>query len=218
MSDVGQGPPEDLAQPARAGAVEVVTGLSKAYKTWLVGMGFVVAFVLILLWGSDRPANPTFADATAASSSTTTAPGPTFEEKKIGVGASCLRVMVADTPEKRAQGLRNRDDIDSFDGMVFEFDFTQQTTKFTMSGVKFPLTIGFYDESGLRVDATDMELCTAGGDGSCPRLRLEGSVQDGRRDAEGEVAGGPAHGLSRRLAPVHQPSCPGRSGGIQTAP
>ena len=30
-----------------------------------------------------------------------------------------------------------------------------------MSGVKFPLTIGFYDESGLRVDATDMELCTA---------------------------------------------------------
>ena len=26
-------------------------------------------------------------------------------------------------------------------------------TRFTMSGVKFPLTIGFYDESGLRVDA-----------------------------------------------------------------
>ena len=191
MTDLGQGPPEDLAQPAPAGAVEVVAGLSKAYKTWLVGMGFVLAFVLILLWGSNRPANPTFADAASASSSTTTAPGPAFGEKKIGVGASCLRVMVADTPEKRAQGLRNRDNIDGFDGMVFEFDFTQQTTKFTMSGVKFPLTIGFYDESGLRVDATDMELCTAGGDGSCPAYGSKAPFRTAVETPKGKLPEGP---------------------------
>jgi uncharacterized membrane protein (UPF0127 family) len=191
MNDPGQGPPEDLAQPAPAGAVEVVTGLSKAYKTWLVGVGFVLTFVLILLWGSNRPANPTFADTASASSSTTTVPGPAFAEKKIGVGASCLRVMVADTAEKRAQGLRNRDNIDGFDGMVFEFDFTQQNTKFTMSGVRFPLTIGFYDESGLRVDATDMELCTAGGDGSCPAYGSKAPFRTAVETPKGKLPEGP---------------------------
>src|ERR1041385_8185269 len=117
MTDEGQGPPEDLAHHTSAGPVELVTGLSRAYKGVLVGVGFLVVFVLILLWGANRPANPTFADSTTAS----TAAGPTFGEKKIGVGASCLRVQVADTLEKRSHGLRDRTDLDGFDGMVFEF-------------------------------------------------------------------------------------------------
>jgi uncharacterized membrane protein (UPF0127 family) len=190
MSDPAQGPPEDLAQPAPAGAVEVVTGLSKAYKTWLVGMGFVVAFVLILLWGSNRPANPTF--VAAASASSTTAPGPQFAEKKIGVGESCLRVLVADTPEKRAQGLRDRENIDGFDGMVFEFGQTMnhEKTRFTMSGVKFPLTIGFYNESGLRVDATDMELCS-GNDGECPSYGSKEPFNTAIETPKGKLPDGP---------------------------
>ncbi len=193
MTDPGQGPPEDLAQPAPAGAVEVVTGLSKAYKTWLVGMGFVLAFVLILLWGSNRPANPTFADT--ASSTTTTAPGLAFAEKKIGVGASCLRVLVADTAEKRAQGLRNRDNLDGFDGMVFEFGLQPgqamtDKTRFTMSGVRFPLTIGFYNESGIRVDATDMELCP-GTDGSCPSYGSKEPFNTAIETPKGKLPEGP---------------------------
>ena len=43
MTEPGQGPPEDLAQPTSAGAVEVARGLSRAYKTWLAGIGFVVS-------------------------------------------------------------------------------------------------------------------------------------------------------------------------------
>jgi uncharacterized membrane protein (UPF0127 family) len=190
MGDPAQGPPEDLAQPASAGAVEVVTGLSKAYKTWLVGMGFVVAFVLILLWGSNRPANPTFVDA--ASTSSTTAPGPQFAEKKIGVGESCLRVLVADTPDKRAHGLRDRQDMGGFDGMVFEFGQTMnhEKTRFTMSGVKFPLTIGFYNESGLRVDATDMELCP-GNDGECPSYGSKEPFNTAIETPKGKLPEGP---------------------------
>src|SRR3954449_9417323 len=114
MTDLGHDPPEDLAQPAPAGPVEVVTGLSRAYKAWLAGLGFVVVFVLILLWGSNRPANPTFADSTTAS----TVAGPVFGEKKVGVGAGCLRVQVADTAEKRSHGLRERTDMGSFDEIV----------------------------------------------------------------------------------------------------
>jgi uncharacterized membrane protein (UPF0127 family) len=192
MTDEGQAPPEDLAHSAPAGPVEVVTGLSRAYKAWLAGMGFVVVFVLILLWGSNRPANPTFADSTTAS----TAAGPAFAEKKVGVGASCLRVLVADTKEKRSHGLRDRAGMDGFDGMVFEFpdvlpgpgmmDHTK--TRFTMSGVKFPLTIGFYDESGLRVDAADMEVCSGP---DCPSYGSKGDFRTVIETPKGKLPDGP---------------------------
>jgi uncharacterized membrane protein (UPF0127 family) len=195
MTDEGQGPPEDLGHHAPAGPVEVVTGLSRAYKTWLAGVGFLAVFVLILLWGSNRPANPTFLDTSTTGS---TAAGPAFAEKKIGVGASCLKVQVADTKEKRSQGLRNRDSLDGYDGMIFEFpdvlpgggmmDHTR--TRFTMSDVRFPLTIGFYDESGLRVDALDMEPCS-GTDGTCPSYGSKGDFRVAIETQKGKLPDGP---------------------------
>ena len=194
MTEESQGPPEDLAHQAPAGAVEVVTGLSRAYMGVLAGVGLVIVFVLILLWGSNRPANPSFADTTAS----TAAPGPAFAEKRIGVGASCLRVQLADTPEKRSHGLRARTDMGGFDGMVFEFpdvlpgpgliDHTK--LRFTMSGVKFPLTIGFYDESGLRVDAVDMETCP-GTEGSCPSYGSQGGFRTAIETPKGKLPDGP---------------------------
>ncbi len=195
MSDEGLGPPDDLAEPAPAGPVEVVTGLSRAYKAWLAGFGLLVVVVLILLWGANRPANPTFA-VPAATASTT--PGLTFAEKKIGVGGSCLRVLVADTKDKRSQGLREGTNLSGFDGMIFEFpdvlpgpgmmDHTK--TRFTMSGVKSPLTIGFYDESGLRVDAVDMEPC-AGTDGTCPTYGSKGDFRTAIETPKGKLPDGP---------------------------
>ena len=194
MSQEDQGPPEDLAQHTPAGPVEVVTGLSRAYMGVLAGVGFVVVVVLILLWGSNRPANPTFADSTTPS----TVAGPAFPEKKVGVGASCLRVQVADTPEKRSHGLRERVDMRGFDAMVFEFpdvlpgpgmiDHTK--LRFTMSGVKFPLTIGFYDESGLRVDAVDMETCS-GTDATCPSYGSKGDFRTAIETPKGKLPDGP---------------------------
>ena len=190
MTDHGEPPPEDLVTSAPAGAVEVVTGLSKAYRWRLAGLGFVVVFVLILLWGSNRPANPTFADA--VSSSSTTAPGLAFADKKVGVGSSCLRVLVADTPEKRAQGLRNRNNIDGYDGMIFEFGQTMnhEKTRFTMSDVKFPLTIGFFDQSGLRIDATDMEPCS-GSDSTCPNYGSKDNFNVAIETPKGKLPDGP---------------------------
>lgn len=189
----GQGPPEDLAHQTPAGPVEVVTGLSRAYMGVLAGVGFVVVFVLILLWGSNRPANPSFADTTSS-----TVAGPAFAEKKIGVGGSCLRAQVADTRDKRSHGLRFRDGMDGFDAMVFEFpdvlpgpglmDHTK--TRFTMSEVKFPLTIGFYDEAGLRVDAVDMETCS-GADGQCPSYGSQAGFRTAIETPKGKLPEGP---------------------------
>jgi len=191
MTDEGQGPPEDLAQPAPAGPVEVVAGLSKAYKTWLTGIGFVIVFILILLWGSNRPANPTFAD-TSSSGTATTAAGPAFGDKKVGVGTSCLHVLVADTPDKRAEGLRRRDNLNGHDGMIFEFGQTMnhEKTRFTMSDVKFPLTIGFYTESGLRVDAADMAPCS-GSDSTCPSYGSKDNFNSAIETPRGKLPDGP---------------------------
>jgi uncharacterized membrane protein (UPF0127 family) len=191
MTEAGQGPPEDLAEPAPAGPVEVVAGLSKAYKTWLAGMGFVVVFILILLWGANRPANPTFAD-TASSGTATTAAGPAFGDKKVGVGTSCLHVLVADTPDKRVEGLRHRDNLAGYDGMIFEFGQTMnhEKTRFTMSDVKFPLTIGFYNESGLRVDTADMALCP-GSDSSCPSYGSKDNFNTAIETPKGKLPDGP---------------------------
>ncbi|HYH49223.1 MAG TPA: DUF192 domain-containing protein [Acidimicrobiia bacterium] len=198
MTDEGHGPPEDLARPGPAGPVEVVTGLSRAYKGVLAGAAFVAVFVLILLWGSNRPANPTFLDARTTQS---TAAGGGFAEKRIGVGPSCLRVLVADTKEKRSQGLRNRESIDPYDGMIFEFpdvladggQMDHTKTRFTMSGVKFPLTIGFYDEAGARVDAVDMEPCSAD-DGSCPSYGSQADFKAALEVPKGKLPDGPLTG------------------------
>jgi len=195
MKEEGPGPPEDLTHQAPAGPVEVVTGLSRAYKAWLGGIAFVAFFVVILLWGANRPADPTFADQTTG----TTAAGPVFAEKRIAVGASCLKVLVADTKEKRAQGLRGRDDLEGYDGMIFEFpDVLQEegqmmdhnVTRFTMSGVRFPLTIGFFDASGQRVDAVDMEVCS-GSDGDCPSYGSKADFGVALETPKGKLPDGP---------------------------
>ncbi|MGH8993767.1 MAG: DUF192 domain-containing protein [Acidimicrobiia bacterium] len=94
----------------------------------------------------------------------------TWEERNIAVGVECLRIQVADTPEQKGQGLRGRENLGEFDGMLFPYEFSSDQRAFTMSGVKFPLTIGFYDDAGVRVDALDMEPCS-GDDSSCPLYR-----------------------------------------------
>jgi uncharacterized membrane protein (UPF0127 family) len=190
MTDEGQGPPEDLAEPTPAGAVEVVTGLGKAYRGVLAAAAFVIVFILILLWGANRPANPTFADA--SSSTAPSATGPALAEKKVGVGGSCLKVLVADTPEKRAQGLRNRTDLGAYDGMIFEFGQTMnhEKTQFTMSDVKVPLTIGFYNESGLKVDVADMTPCS-GSDSTCPSYGAKDNFNVAIETLKGKLPDGP---------------------------
>jgi len=59
-----------------------------------------------------------------------------------------------------------------------------------MSDVKFPLTIGFYDESGLRVDAVDMELCS-GTDGTCPSYGSQGDFKVALETPKGKLPDGP---------------------------
>ncbi len=171
------------SEEPKAGPVDLAVGVSKVFKGWIVGLAFVAVLVLVLNWGANLPDNPSFADETS-----TTVAGATFEDGRVAVGAQCLDVQVADTPEERAQGLKHRDNLGNYRGMVFVFD-SMGTRGFTMSEVKFPLTIGFYDEAGLRVDAQDMEPCPAGSV-SCPTYTSRAPFKNALEVAKGQLPEG----------------------------
>ena len=183
-------PEKDPREAAPARPLDLAVGMTKAFRPWLWGLAMVGAFVVVLLLGANRPANPTFVESHSSSSASPTTSGSDFPERKIAVGARCLRVQVADTPERRAKGLKNRPNLGKFDGMLFEFDHTVSQTFFTMSEVSFPLTIGFYDEAGLRVDAEDMEPCS-GTNSTCPKYGSRSAFKSAVEVPKGKLPDGP---------------------------
>lgn len=71
-----------------------------------------------------------------------------------------LFVAIADTPEKRRQGLMEVDDLLDLDGMLFVFD-SDTSGGFWMKNTVLPLDIAFFDAQGRLVDGFVMEPCTA---------------------------------------------------------
>jgi uncharacterized protein len=67
-------------------------------------------------------------------------------------------VEVAETPAAREHGLMGRESLSPEAGMIFVFPETI-TGAFWMKNTLIPLSIAFYDESGLIVRILDMEPC-----------------------------------------------------------
>jgi uncharacterized protein len=67
-------------------------------------------------------------------------------------------VEVAETPAAREHGLMGRESLAPEAGMIFVFPETI-TGAFWMKNTLIPLSIAFYDESGLIVRILDMEPC-----------------------------------------------------------
>lgn len=65
-----------------------------------------------------------------------------FDKKTLKVGDSSLSVEIADSPQKRAKGLANRDSLESNSGMLFVFP-TEKKYQFWMKSVKIPLDFIF---------------------------------------------------------------------------
>lgn len=123
----------------------------------VLGIGVWAGWMAWQEWSGDDPQSR--ADATSQALSDATGLG------RI-VGEHCLEVLVADTQSERSQGVRSRVSLAPYDAMIFENE-NDTTAAFTMSGVTFPLTIGFYDAQGVQVDSADMTPCAASG-GDCP--------------------------------------------------
>ncbi|TFU17193.1 DUF192 domain-containing protein [Thermus tengchongensis] len=69
-----------------------------------------------------------------------------------------LKVEVADTPERQAQGLMFRKSLGEDEGMVFLFP-TPTAGGFWMKNTLIPLSIAFFDRQGVILRILDMEPC-----------------------------------------------------------
>jgi uncharacterized membrane protein (UPF0127 family) len=134
-------------------------------------LGGVVAY--LALNDDDEPATPRagrLADVVAAA--TPAGPGfPGLTEARVRVGDHRLRIVIADEDDERREGLRERETIGRYDGMLFVYD-EAATHSFTMSTVPVALEIGFYDARGRPVNHFRMEPC-AGSEADCPSYPSE---------------------------------------------
>ena len=82
-----------------------------------------------------------------------------FDESEITVGGETLTVAVADTPEKRARGLMEVEELpESLDGMLFVFE-EPRPGAFHMLNTPMPLDIWWFDAEGLLIGSAAMEPC-----------------------------------------------------------
>jgi len=121
--------------------------------------------------GRDTPTAASIIDA-VTSVDVAGDPFPGLTETTVSVGDERLRVVLADAPDERSQGLRRRETLGPYDGMLFVY-LEPVETSFTMSTVPVPLDIAFYGADGRVVSRLRMEPC-AGTEAECPLYRPGG--------------------------------------------
>jgi uncharacterized protein len=173
-------PPSD----ARARAV-VLAAVLLAVVVGAVGLGVA----LFSGRSSTEPALPPAEFLVAALAGARPAGEPFVEltELRLAVGDDCLRVVVADEPAERVDGLRGRTALGPYDGMLFVFE-EPSNSSFTMSGVTDPLDIGWYTRSGAPVGRTEMEPCPSGT--NCPAYSAGAPYRFAVETAAGELPAG----------------------------
>jgi len=83
-----------------------------------------------------------------------------FEKRKIKIGKRVLSVEVADSMEKRAQGLMFRESLPKDHGMLFVFENEEQLA-FWMKNTLIPLSIGYFDRNRKLINSMEMEPAPA---------------------------------------------------------
>jgi uncharacterized membrane protein (UPF0127 family) len=165
----------------RAGAAAALLALAVV----LVGGG-----LFLLLRRDDETAAPGGPLASVlAGARPATAPFTGLTEVRLEIGGDCRHVVVADNTDERATGLMRRNDLGSYDGMLFVFD-APTSSSFTMSDVPVPLDIGWYDAAGRPVDRLRMQPCPDRSVSECPAYSSRGSYSYAVETLGGELPGG----------------------------
>ena len=148
---------------------------------WVLVTVLVLAMVVFVGRGGNRPADPSLqsgAGTTASAIIGDAAPSgrlPGFGEAAMAVrgpaGARNWCVAVAETESARAQGLMARNDLAGYDAMVFAFPAATDA-KFYMRNTPLPLTIGWFTDNGILLGQADMAPCPDKPD--CPTFTAPG--------------------------------------------
>jgi len=73
----------------------------------------------------------------------------------ITIGQKNINVEIADTPQKRQQGLMHRKKLNKDEGMLFIFT-SEQTLSFWMKNTYIPLSIAYINKNCNIIDIQDM--------------------------------------------------------------
>jgi len=152
--------------------------------------------LLLVACGSDGGNGPP-GDLDAALAETESAADP-FEgltTLAVRVGDERLDVVVADTADERASGLRDRTDPSPYDGMLF-VQSADSENAFTMSGVSEPLDLAFYATDGTRIGGHEMAPCPDGRD--CETYGSERPWRYALETPPGELPDGSLEPVGRR--------------------
>ena len=80
----------------------------------------------------------------------------TSKNPVVRIGRTAIEVELANTPEKRQQGLMHRTSLDAEKGMLFIFE-KEQFLYFWMKNTGIPLSIAYISSSGQIIDLLDLE-------------------------------------------------------------
>ncbi len=70
-----------------------------------------------------------------------------FDKSEISINDVSIKVEIANTPEKRRQGLMYRKKLSEFSGMLFKYD-SEDILSFWMKNTYIPLSIAFIASDG----------------------------------------------------------------------
>jgi uncharacterized membrane protein (UPF0127 family) len=87
--------------------------------------------------------------------------GVKFATRKVKLGTRQLIVEIADSAEKRAQGLMFRKTLANDRGMLFVFE-REEPLGFWMKNTLIPLAIGYFDREKKLLDVHEMTPAVAG--------------------------------------------------------
>ncbi|MBK7844222.1 MAG: DUF192 domain-containing protein [Bdellovibrionales bacterium] len=82
--------------------------------------------------------------------------GVKFDRRMIQLGSVKMVVEVADTDERRSEGLMHRRSLAKNEGMLFLFS-KEQVLSFWMKNTFIPLSIAFFDKNKTLTEIVDME-------------------------------------------------------------
>ena len=144
-------------------------GTARGQRWMLRAIGALLAVGVgsCLLVGANRPADPRLVPVSAGaglgghSAATSRVPGfgqvgfRVISARRVGA----LRcALLADTPSRQEKGLMGRHDLAGYDAMAFRFP-SDVVTQFYNKDVPIPLSVGWFDASGVFVGSADLEIC-----------------------------------------------------------